>query len=418
MGSEGKFLRSALGPIGAALGAGVGDWPGVREQGFGPAVNAVADVLEDPDGVGFVVSPEQDVGASSVLVRVCSPDRTPQGGMPPFADPDGAFAVVVPMDGRRASFFVPWGAVHSPPPQVLVVVLYLRDGAVQGHTAFEMAPKTGQTLGVSAYLRPFGLLAMAVARADGQVERAELQNIRSQLQTLFELSASDRRHVEELLAEPVGSLGRLTASLSCRFPGFDKEELFFALIGVAASDGGVSDAEIEVLGQIARRLEVSEATWRKWAFRMGVDLPVIAEVEVTSSIRSGARDYGRRVVPSLILNLDRKGQDRRNPMATLSLLMGVATIALMFGSFLGGLTPYAAYIAVVLLPTQWLLGLVALGSGFWALRVARRLEGAGQGAAVTGMSLAAVFVLIQLVLLTAVCLGIGTTVVMEEMYLF
>ncbi|MBX2798538.1 MAG: TerB family tellurite resistance protein [Myxococcales bacterium] len=417
-GDRSGFVRGALGPVGEALGAGIGGWMGQRGNDLGPSVQAVADVLEDPDGAGFVLQAEDPVpttlaAAESVLVRVCSKQHALLGGRAPFVDDDGNFALLVPFSDGQASFFVAWGAVVQPPEDAVILVLYLSDGEVLGHTGFEITPGPPTTLSIAGYLRPFALMAMAIARADGVVDPAELRTIRLQLRQLFELPEGDDALIARILEEPAPSLGRLTASLSCRFPGFDAEELFFGLIDVAASDGQVDPSEVQVLQRIAQRLQIGERAWRRWATKMGVDLPAAAPEPVPTP-QAVVRAQGRRVIPSVILRLDPEGQDRRNPMATVSMFSGGLAMGLMLLGLCAGTA--ASWMALVMLPLQWLFAVVSLVTGWLGLKTARELDGAGHGASVTGLSFVAVFVGLQALLLLMACLGLGTIGVLEEMY--
>ena len=406
-----KLRRSGLGPVGAQPSL-------ATPSSWGPVLPAFADVLEDADGVGFLVQLEDPLPESTrVVVRVLGDDREELLGEAPFADAEGRFGLQVPVKKGQASFFVAWGGLKAPPPTVHVVALFVDDQQTHGHTAFDLETKSGPPLTVASYIRPVAQMALAVAEADGVVQDEELASIRMQLETLFQLTEEEHADVKGLLEGPLPSLRRLSVSLWCRFPELDAEELFFALLGISASDGDVHAGELEVVAAIARHLEITEKAWRRWAFRMGVDLPS-PDVSNQPSSQAVVRSEGRRLVPSVILRLDPQGQDRRNPLATLSLLTGIGTVGLMFLSFLSALTPISGWLLVLLLPTQFLLAAVAIGSGVMAWRKGAELEGAGQGAALTGIALGAVVLLILVVLMFAVCLGVGTQAIIEQYYQF
>lgn len=392
-------------------------WAHVAAGELGPVRTAYADVLEEPEGVGFVVQLEPaDEAVTAMFVRVVGPERAPVGGVAPFADATGAFAVQAPITDSQGAFFVPWAALQAAPATVHVLVAFATPTALVGHTAFdlEVKPESGP-LTLAAYIRPVAFMALAVADADGVVDEAERGAIRVQLQTLFGVSDDQQAEIDEVLTGALPSLRRLAVSAWCRFPALDVEELFYALIGVANAGGAVTEAELDVVASVARHLEVPERTWRRWAYKLGVELPSQGSEPVPRR-REVARTMGRRLVPSIILRLDPKGQDRRNPAASWSMMAGLVAVGLMVLGFLAAATPVASWLAVILFPTQVLLSLVALGSGWYAWGKAKELDGAGQGAAVTGLSLGVVFVVVYGVLGVAVCLGFGANVVLEQMY--
>ncbi len=412
------FESSVLGAVGR-----VGDRCSAVPPVGAEMVEAVADILEEPDGTGFVVQLEGELHeVSSVLVVVETADGARVGAVAPFADADGRFVLEVPASEGRTAFFVANGALVDPPDRAYVR-LVLRDdrGEVRGHTAFALNPSASEPVAFPTYARPFAELAWAIALADGALAPVEVTQIGLQLRTLLGEDDDGVAALSLPPEEPPG-VSALAVSLSCRFAELDREELFFALLGVAASDGEVSPAEIGVLRKVARRLDVPEPTWQKWAYRMGVDLPDLSEID-PSDLRIDNRPpivvlaerHGRRV-PSIILRLDREGQDRRNVFATISLLVGALAVALWLGSV--GLVLAPPGIAAVLAP---LAGLVQMGvaassvaTGWLALRVARETGGAGQGAATSGLALGVVSLMLGLVWWMVVCLGIGATAYWDQ----
>lgn len=409
-----RFESSVLGAVGQA----VGDRCTVVE-GLGEPRAAVADVLEEPDGTGFVVQLEDVVdGAASAQVTLEEPGGERLRGVEPFGDAEGHFVIEVPLEGDRFAFFVAHGALVDPPPRAVVrVVLRDESGAVLGHTAFALRPQPAAPVTFATYAQPFADLAWAVAMADGLLDPAEQHQIGLQLQTVF---GADDDAVEVLSKPPLGTakVSALAVSLRCRFADLDAEELFFALIGVAASDGQVSPAEIRVLQKVAKRLDVPEKSWKRWAFRMGVELPDDTD---STDLRLDARPalvvlaeaHGQRV-PSMILQLDRAGQDRRNVFATLSLLSGILAVVVWVGSVAVALTPYATFLVFAVAPIQALTALLATVLGWLGLRVARDADGAGHGAATTGLSLGIVSLVLGAVWWLVVCLGVSTTVYWDQ----
>lgn len=410
------LLKSGLGRVGARPDD--PRWGLLIEGDWGERRRAYADVLEDGEGVGFVVQLDPaDETVTEMLVRVMGPERSAVAGVAPFATREGHFATVAPVQGSQGAFFVPWAALVDAPTEVHVVVAFAAGTELAGHTAFDLEVRPpAADLTLAAYVRPVALMALAVADADGVVDDTERASIRVQLQTLFDASEAQHAEIEQVLTERIPSLRRLAVSVWCRFPELDVEELFYALIGVANAGGEVTRAELEVVADIARHLEVEERRWRRWAYKLGVDLPAAAPEGFVPPRRSVAKTEGRRLLPSVILRLDPHGQDRRNPLATLAMLCGLGAMVLLLVGFWAAVTPVAAWATVVLLPTQWLLAVVAAVTGWMAWKKGAELDGAGQGAALSGMSLAGVFFVIYVVLAAALCLGVGANALLESVY--
>lgn len=422
MKSRSRFESSVLGAVGKTVGE---RCPRLASERGAPLA-AVADILEEEDGTGFVVQLEGvgddafDLHSAIVILETPGGERV--RARKPFADADGYFALEIPMQGDRLAFFIANGALEAPPPRATVrLVLHGPEGPL-GQTAFAVRPTPADPLDFAAYAQPFADLAWAVAMADGNLDPAERTQIGLQLKTVL---GDDEVAVEAFSKPPLQppKVSALAVSLRCRFAELDSEELFFALLGVAASDGEVSPAEVKVLQKVARRLDVPERAWHRWAFRMGVELPN-PEVTESTDLRLNqqpplvvlAAQHGRRV-PSIILQLDRKGQDRRNVFATLSLLTGIFAVVAWFASVAVALAPSASvatFATVAAAPLQMAVAALSVGFGWLGLRVARETEGAGQGAATTGLSLGGVCLLLGLVWWLVVCLGLSATAIWDQ----
>jgi len=413
-----RFDESVLGAVGRTLGERCPALSGAP----GPSLIAVADILEEVDGTGFVVQLEGAAGATRALVTVEDARGHAIPAVAPFADGDGRFALEVAVEDARVAFFVANGALVDPPEYATVRVVLADDEArAVGYTGFALHPRRAEPIEFADYARPFAELAWAVAMADGTLAPAEKEQIGLQLETV--LGGDDAGLVR--LSVPPGEppkVSALAVSLRCRFAELDSEELFFALLGVAASDGVVSPAEIALLRKVARRLDVPDRAWQRWAFRMGVDLPDPDTLEATDAALDQrpplvilAERHGQRV-PSIILRIDREGQDRRNVFATLSLLAGILGVLAWLGAMGLVLTPIALarYVVPLAGALQLFLSLLAVALGGLGLRVARHAEGAGQGGATSGLALGVVGLMLGLVWWFVVCLGLSATAYWDQ----
>ncbi|HHO54513.1 MAG TPA: hypothetical protein ENK18_27490 [Deltaproteobacteria bacterium] len=108
--------------------------------------------------------------------------------------------------------------------------------------------------------------------------------------------------------------------------------------------------------------------------------------------------------------------ERNNPLAATSMVCGVVALGLMFTSYCLGILPYAGWIALLLMPVEWALAFVGLLTGILGYRTAAEIGGAGRGSALSGVSLSAVFMVLQALLWTMACFGMGTTMLLEQWF--
>lgn len=359
---------------------------------LGEVAVAQAEVLEDKDGIGFLVQLTEDIGAvTTARVSVEAMGGSAIEAAAPFGDADGNFALEVPIVEGRIVFFVAYGALVDPPSRTIMRLL-MRDATnvVRGNAAFAFTPAVAEPVVFSSYVRPFVDLAWAVALADGPLDERKHEQVALQLEAL--LGADDPAIPRFLLlpSEPV-DLAMATASLRCRFAELDRQEVLFALLGIAGSDGPIRPEAQAVLGEVAARLGVAEATWHKWAFRMGVELaPAEPETPEPPPPPDDAVVFPtahRRRIPSVTLPLARPRP--RNWFAPWALLAGVLAVTGWFVSILLALTPRT--FAAVLIPAagglQLLVTLFAVGLGWVGLLAAQERKGAGRELSTVGLAL-------------------------------
>lgn len=96
-----------------------------------------------------------------------------------------------------------------------------------------------------------------------------------------------------------------------------------------------------------------------------------------------------------------------NPLATVSLVCGSLSMLGQVFAWCAGMIPFVGMINLLVIPMVWLLAFVGLITGILGYRTAGVLDGAtGKGAAIGGMAISAVVLLIQLVIIgLAVLLG-------------
>ncbi|RMF15265.1 MAG: hypothetical protein D6761_08185 [Candidatus Dadabacteria bacterium] len=110
-------------------------------------------------------------------------------------------------------------------------------------------------------------LAMAVARADGRIDRAEVRRVRQ----FFEQSLGLRGEAVEWLRDALkaearnpGDWRRTAAQLSRQLGPLDRMVLFRLLLEVAAADGNVSAEERAVIEEVGRIWGLGGAPFNSW----------------------------------------------------------------------------------------------------------------------------------------------------------
>jgi len=112
---------------------------------------------------------------------------------------------------------------------------------------------------------------MAVARADGQVDRVEVQTVRERVVTGLKIPSSEKDVVTSILrAEPSAPLRELLADLRLRAPRTRPSAILSALADVARADQKIHLAEAATIAEVARLLGIEEARWQILSHQFGL----------------------------------------------------------------------------------------------------------------------------------------------------
>lgn len=263
------------GPVGAGIGAGLGGWMSDDDSGSGVELAMTWSVEEHSDGLSVSITPGFD--ASSV--RAYGLQIKDGGGSvfikaePGFGDDDGDFFLLRPPDeGGSAVFFIPFGAYQlvSDDPHMLLIVA-LSESSLIG-VSHQIVTLPRRKFSKSRLIRPLVGLAMAVARADGTLDPAEVSEIRTTLTSLFEIAADDLDALRVVMkSEPSAPIEVLLRQALDRVPGLSVETIFAVLADVAKADGVVHPREVDVIRSVAYSLGVSDdETWQVIAADLGL----------------------------------------------------------------------------------------------------------------------------------------------------
>ncbi|MEM6926130.1 MAG: hypothetical protein AAF602_04335 [Myxococcota bacterium] len=399
-----RFESSVLGPVGTSLGKRCLPYEG----GIGEVVLAIADLIEEPDGTCFVVQLTEQVGPiTTARVRVEEMGVGRVAAVPPFADADGDFVLEVPLVDGHIFFFVANPALQARASAsfraIARVVLLDEHRHSRGHIAFAFTPRPSSPLSFTTYAHPFTALAWAVARADGRPTSARETQVGLQLETV--LGGPPTAIQPAMVAD---DLGTIVVGLRCRFAALDQRELLHALIGIAAADGTVTPRGLAALQDVAGWLGVTEETLRRWAHRMGVDLPAEPRRDPPRALVDVATDQGRRV-SSVTIPLARRPREPRNRAARAALVAGLLAVLGWFGSVALVLVPEELVPVVVpaVGTVQLLVPWLALGLGWLGLRTSRDASGLGRVPALAGLVLGASGLILGCVWWSTLMLGMG-----------
>lgn len=101
-------------------------------------------------------------------------------------------------------------------------------------------------------------------------------------------------------------------------------------------------------------------------------------------------------------------ESRSNTLATVSLVCSIVLIVAWFGQMCVGIIPFIGFIALVLIPVEWILAIAGVITGILGWRTSAALDGEGRGPAAVGLAISAGWLLLQAVLLAMFFfLGVG-----------
>lgn len=274
-GAVGGLLGGPWGlAAGAALGAG---WDVLRGR-EAPPLDATMTARPCPDGVMIEARLIEAVeGGRALLVA-----RDPEGvllraAVPRFAGSEQRFQIAAEVHNDLVRCFVPYGTIAARGLREVTVCLRVYLSPVENELDLQGEESLTITwpdepYSAARFWRPMLGLCMAVARADGLVERVEVRAVRERISAGLKIPPEELDEVTEILrVEPTAPLSELLAELRLRAPLIRPSVLLSALADVARANGDLHEAEVAIIVEVARLLGIEGARWRALAQQLRLE---------------------------------------------------------------------------------------------------------------------------------------------------
>lgn len=274
-GAVGGLLGGPWGmAAGAALGAG---WDVLRNR-EAPPLDATLTARPGQDGILIEATLVEAVEGGLALLVAHAPDGSLlRAAVPRFAGPEQRFQITTEVHNDLVRCFVPYGALISRGLQEVTLGLRVFISPEENELDLQGEEQLVVTWPVQPYVaahfwRPMLGLCMAVARADGQVERVEVRAVRERIAAGLKIPPEEMGIVTEILrAEPTAPLPALLEELKIRVPLIKPSVLLSALSDIAHANGDVHAAEAAIIIEVARLMGVEGAAWRALSRQLRLD---------------------------------------------------------------------------------------------------------------------------------------------------
>jgi len=265
-GAVGGLLGGPWGmAAGAALGAG---WDVLRGR-EAPPLDATLTVRPSPDGLVLEAQLVEAVeGGLALVVAYDEEGNLLPAAVARFTAHDQRFQIAAEVHNDIVRCFVPFGVIAARGLQEVTLGLRVYTSPDENELDLQGEEQVRVTWPADPYVaarfwRPMLGLCMAVARADGQVERVEVRAVRERVAAGLKIPAAELEVVTDILrAEPTAPLAALLDELKQRAPWIRPSELLSALADVAHANGDIHAAEGAIIVEVARLLGVDGARWR------------------------------------------------------------------------------------------------------------------------------------------------------------
>lgn len=235
-----------------------------------PLLSAQLQGAPHPDGYRYtLLLHEAYIGAVLILRALDEAGRHHMTFARGFEDDIGRFHLSQTVTQTEHSFFLPFGVVPVNQDQSLQlevsVIAIPPDGhaEVLGQGVFG-CPWRGGDFNRMRYWQPLIGLCMTLARTNGPLTRERVSVVRQQLTQRLQPDRNEMQDLKALMkSEPSAEVSDLLDAHQIRAPDFDAGELFGILAKIAYADNDVSQAEVDLLHDIAFRLGADEARWEE-----------------------------------------------------------------------------------------------------------------------------------------------------------
>lgn len=272
MGWFGKIVGGGVGaliggPAGAAIGFGLGTlYDKAASPGFeeGLLAGAEASTFADETGTQIVIKTGTAI-PDSILCAITFFSENEQPLTPSsrtgdrFRSSSGQLLIPGAIRDDVIFAYLPGGALPRRVSQKIFAVVTLvgreSDGTLiaLGQTPFLMEAPGRKPWCRVEIVEPLVLLAMRVARSDGELHRAEIRQVRDRMERMFELEPRDQDALRAIMKSTKPWLANhdLLDAAHRRLPLIDMEDVLALLAEVAQADGVVSPAEVDIIRELA-----------------------------------------------------------------------------------------------------------------------------------------------------------------------
>ncbi len=241
--------------VGAALGAGLDIF---RDRDL-PPLGSHMRAIPCEDGFIIVAAPREIPDGCLAILHA----RDPDGDFLParvrrFSRED-CFALLGTVQGGEVRLFLPHGVIDAVGEVTVSLRIFgsrteARSVDVLGEDRLTI-PLPDVPYHAARFWRPLLLLGMAVSRADGHIDAAELQRIQERIVAGLKIPDSEAEVLAAILQEPPVPMPELVAELRLRAPRTPTDAVLAALEDIARSDGRVHAEEVAVIGRIGVLLD-------------------------------------------------------------------------------------------------------------------------------------------------------------------
>lgn len=260
------------GPLGMVTGAALAASWNVVHRHDAPPLQVDVSVTEGEDGLCVTgqLAREMD-GCLAVLVAYTSEGERFRARVGRFADDRGQFQVCVRIQHNVIRCFVPHGVIETHGLKTVTMGLRVYEARranaldLDGEERF-VVPCAAESYASAQFWRPMLGLCMTVSRADGMVERTEVNVVRDRVAAGLQIPLAEMDLVTDILREePQMSLVDTLDELMLRAPRIKPIDLLSALADVAHANGELHAAEVAIIFDVACSLGLSARQWAAMA---------------------------------------------------------------------------------------------------------------------------------------------------------
>lgn len=246
------------GPLGLAVGAALGAGLDIFRDRDLPPLNAQIQTLPEADGVTIIAQAREFPAGCLAVLNARDIDGNFLTARVRRFSREGRFALLGTVSGGTVRMFLPHGVLDASGQVTLSLRIYSGSEAesidVLGEDQLTL-PWPDTPYHAARFWRPLLLLGMAVSRADGHIDAAEIHRIRVRIVAGLKIPETEADILTAILNEPPVPLPQLVAELKLRAPATPAAAVLSALEDIARADGVVHPDEVQLIGEIGVLLQ-------------------------------------------------------------------------------------------------------------------------------------------------------------------